>query len=206
MAASRANPIERMKAGFRYISDERDILGLVVMVAVISMVGFGALTLVPVFAKDILKIGADGFGHLLSWQGVGALIGAFLLIFLGDRFHKGKLLIFSRSLLGPGIIGLGLSRTPWISMALMVVVGYSLITQLVLTNTLIQTIVPDDLRGRVLSTYTWALGGFYPLGSLLMGYLGDQIGAPQAALVSGIGCILLIIANLFVFPSMVKLT
>ena len=194
-----------MKAGFRYISGERDILGLVVMVAVISMVGFGVLTLVPVFAKDILKIGADGFGHLLSWQGVGALIGAFLLIFFGNQFHKGKLLLFSRSLLGPAIIGLALSRIPWISMALMALIGYSLITQLILTNTLIQTIVPDDFRGRVLSTYTWALGGFYPLGSLMMGFLGDQIGAPQAALVSGIGCILLIFANLLVFPSMVKL-
>ncbi len=205
MAASRAKPTERMKAGFRYILGKRDILGLVVMVAAISMVGFGALTLVPVFAKDILMIGADGFGHLLSWQGVGALVGAFILIFFGDRFHKGKLLFGSRFLLGPAIIGLALSRTPWISMALMAVLGYSLITQLVLTNTLIQTIVPDDLRGRVLSTYTWALGGFYPLGSLGMGFLGDKIGAPEAAMVSGVGCILLIFVNLVAFPSMQKL-
>jgi predicted MFS family arabinose efflux permease len=205
-APSRANPLERMKAGFEYIFAQRDILGLVVMVAAISMVGFGSLTLVPVFAKDILKIGADGFGNLLSAQGVGALIGAFLLIFFGNRFHKGKLLIFSRFLLGPGIIGLALSRIPWISMVLMALVGYSLITQLVLTNTLIQTIVPDDLRGRVLSTYTWALGGFYPLGSLMMGFLGDQIGAPEAAMVSGVGCLILIGINLAAFPSMQKLT
>jgi MFS family permease len=205
-AATRANPIERMKAGFRYIFGQRDILGLVVMVAAISMVGFGSLTLVPVFARDILKIGADGFGSLLSWQGVGALIGAFLLIFLGDRFHKGRLLLFSRFLLGPGIIGLAFSRIPWISMALMAVLGYSLITQLVLTNTLIQTTVPDELRGRVLSTYTWALGGFYPLGSLMMGFLGDQIGAPQAAMVSGVGCLVLIVVNLLLFPTMQKLT
>ena len=167
---------------------------------------FTALTLVPVFAKDILKIGADGFGNLLSAQGIGALIGAFLLIFFGDRFHKGKLLIFSRTLLGPGIIGLALSRTPWMSMALMAILGYSLITQLVLTNTLIQTIVPDEFRGRVLSTYTWALGGFYPLGSLMMGFLGDQIGAPEAALVSGVGCIMLIGVNFIAFPSMQKLS
>ncbi len=206
MTSSSAKPMDRMKAGFRYIFGQKDILGLVIMVAAISMVGFGALTLVPVFAKDILKIGAEGFGHLLSWQGVGALVGAFLLIFFGNRFHKGKLLMFSRSLLGPGILGLALSRIPWISMALMTVIGYSLITQLVLTNTLIQTIVPDDLRGRVLSSYTWALGGFYPLGSLFMGFLGDQIGAPQAAIVSGVGCVLLVFANFLVFPSMRKLT
>ena len=201
----RANPLERMKAGFRYIFSQRDILGLVIMVAAISAVGFGSLTLVPVFAKDILKIGAEGFGQLLSWQGWGALVGSFLLIFLGDRFHKGRLLIFSRLLLGPVIIGLALSRTPWISMVFMSVLGYSLITQLVLTNTLIQAIVPDDLRGRVLSTYTWALGGFFPLGSLAMGMLGDQIGAPEAAMVSGIGSMVLVGANLVLFRSMLKL-
>jgi len=202
---STAKPFEKMKDGSRYIFGERDILGLVVMVAAFSMVGFGALTLVPVFAKDILNIGADGFGHLLSWQGVGALIGAFLLIIFGDRFHKGKLLLGSRLLLGPAIIGLALSRTPWISMAIMALMGYSLITQLVLTNTLIQTIVPDELRGRVLSAYTWALGGFYPLGSLGMGFLGDLIGAPAAAVFSGIGCLLLVLVNIAAFPSMQKL-
>jgi len=201
----RAKPLERMKAGFRYIFSERDILGLVVMVAAVSMVGFGSLTLLPVFAKDILKIGAEGFGQLLSAQGVGALTGSFVLIFLGDRLHKGRLLLFGRILLGPGIIGLALSRTPWVSMAAMAVLGYSFITQLVLTNTLIQSIVPDDLRGRVLSTYTWALGGFYPLGSLLMGFLGDQTGAPGAALISGVGSILLVGVNFVAFPSMVKL-
>ena len=203
---SRSNPMEKMKVGFRYMGEQRTILGLVIMVAAFSMVGFGALTLVPVFAKDILNIGAAGFGNLLSWQGIGAVIGAALLIIFGERFHKGKLMVGSRVLLGPAIIGLAFSRTPWVSMLLMAVIGYSFITQLVLTNTLIQMIVPDDLRGRVLSTYTWALGGFYPLGSLLIGFLGDRIGAPNAALLSGIGCILLLLVNLAVFPSMQKLT
>ena len=203
---SRSNPMEKMKVGFRYMGEQRTILGLVIMVAAFSMVGFGALTLVPVFAKDILNIGAAGFGNLLSWQGIGAVVGAALLIIFGERFHKGKLMVGSRVLLGPAIIGLAFSRMPWVSMLLMAVIGYSFITQLVLTNTLIQMIVPDDLRGRVLSTYTWALGGFYPLGSLLIGFLGDRIGAPNAALLSGIGCILLLLVNLAVFPSMQKLT
>jgi len=205
VAAARTPALERMKAGFCYIFAERDILGLVLMVAAVSMVSFGVLTLVPVFAKDILKIEAEGFGRLLASQGIGALFGSILLIFLGDRFHKGRLLLFSRLLLGPAIIGLALSRLPWFSMALMALLGYSLITQLVLTNTLIQMIVPDDIRGRILSTYTWALGGFYPLGSLMMGMLGDKIGAPEAGLISGIGSIILVGVNLVLFPSMHKL-
>jgi MFS family permease len=206
MEPSRSNAIDKMKYGFRYIYGEKDIFGLVVLVAVFSMVGFGPLTLVPVFAKDILNIGAGGFGHLLSWQGVGALIGAFQLIVFGDRFHKGKMLLASRVMLGPAVIALALSRTPWLSMLIMALLGYSLITQLILTNTLIQAIVPDELRGRVLSAYTWALGGFFPLGSLMIGFLGDQIGAPTAAILSGIGCLLLIILNLVAFPSIQKLT
>ena len=205
LSESSDSNLDQMREGFKYLAGEKDILGLVAMVAVYSFVGFGSLTLVPVFAKDILGIGVTGFAQMLSWQGVGALIGGALLIFFGDQFHKGKLLLFSRVLIGPVILGIALSRTPWISMALMTVMGYSLITQLVITNTLIQTIVPDDLRGRVMSTYTWALGGFYPLGSLLMGFLGDQIGAPSAAMISGVGCILIIAFNQVLFPTIHKL-
>jgi MFS family permease len=201
----RTHPMERMKDGFRYIFNQRSILGLVVMVAAFSMFGFGVLTLVPVFAKDILQIGADGFGQLLSWQGIGALIGAMLLILFGNLFHKGKMLLVSRILYGPAVIGLALSRFTWLSMMIMALIGFTLITQLILTNTLIQTLVPDQLRGRVLSTYTWALGGFFPLGSLFMGFLGDQIGAPTAAVLSGIGCLLLVLLNLVAFPSMQNL-
>ena len=159
--------------------------------------------------KSFFEVGldarVDGFGQLLSWQGIGALVGALLVILLGDRYHKGKMLLFSRVLFAPAIIGLAFSRTPGLSMIIMAVFGFSIITQLILTNTLIQTLAPDDLRGRVLSTYTWALGGFYPLGSLFMGFLGDQIGAPTAAVFSGIGCLLLVLINILAFPAMQKL-
>ncbi|MBM3145278.1 MAG: MFS transporter [Chloroflexi bacterium] len=195
-------PMQNLVDGFRYLKGARLVLGLVGMVAAFSMVGFGALTLLPVFAKDILKIGAQGFGQLLSAQGIGALIGALLLVVAGDRFHKGRTLFFSRLLIGLAIAGLAISRLPWVSMIFLAVAGYAFITQLILTNTLIQTIVPDELRGRVLSTFTWALGGFYPLGSLLMGFLGDQIGAPNAALISAAGCLALVVINLVVFPAL----
>jgi MFS family permease len=196
---------DSMRIGIQYILGEKRIFALVVMVAGYSMIGFGALTLVPVFAKDILKTGVDGFGQLLSAQGVGALIGGMQLVLFGDHFHKGRQMLISRLLLGPGIVVLALSRFPWLSMIMMGVVGYSFITQLVITNTLIQIITPDALRGRVLSTYTWALGGFYPLGSLMIGALGDQIGAPTAALISGAGCILLLVLNQIFMPAIHRL-
>ena len=87
----------------------------------------------------------------------------------------------------------------------LVFAGYGFITQLILTNSLIQYIVPDALRGRVLSAYTWALGGFFPLGSLVMGVIGDQIGAPETALLMGLGCLLLTFINMLLFPEMQKL-
>jgi len=203
--APNGDSLTGLRGGFSYIFGERKILVLILLVAAFSMIGFGALTLLPVFAKDILRTGVAGYGQLLSAQGVGALIGGILLIFFGDQLQKGRLLLFSRLLLGPGIIGLALSRLPWLSMGLMALIGYSFITQLVITNTLIQTIVPDELRGRVVSAYTWALGGFYPLGSLLIGALGDQIGAPAAAVISGIGCVLILIFNQALFPGLNQL-
>jgi len=204
-SARQRRPLENLKEGFRYLWFTQRVLGLVVMVGAFSLVGFGTLTLLPVFAKDILKIGAMGFGQLLSAQGVGALLGALLIVIAGERFHKGHTLLFSRILIVPAIAGLAISRILWVSMALLGIAGYSFITQLILTNTLIQTIVPDELRGRVLSTFTWALGGFYPVGSLIAGFLGDQIGAPTTTLISASGCLVLVIVNLIVFPKMLHL-
>lgn len=197
---STTKPVQQLRTSFQYIFQEKNIFTLVLLVAAFSMIGFGSLTLIPVFAKDILQIGVTGFGQLLSWQGIGALIGGVLLILFGDSFHKGRLLLISRLIMGPGIISLAFSRIPWISMLMMALLGFSFLTQLVITNTMIQIIVPDELRGRVLSTYTWALGGFYPLGSLMMGALGDQIGAPTTALISGTGCIFIIMLNLILYP------
>ncbi|HHG91310.1 MAG TPA: MFS transporter [Devosia sp.] len=205
LADRRTAPLDNLKGGLRYLVGERAIFGLVAMVALFSMMGFGALTLLPVFAKDILHTGAEGFGQMLAMQGIGALGGALTLILFGDRLPKGRMLLLARVLIGPAIAGLALSRNVTLTMGLMVVLGYSFIVQLIFTNTLIQILVPDDLRGRVLSTYTWALGGFYPLGSLLTGFIGDHIGAPNAALLSAVACLGLVVFNLVKFPEMQRL-
>jgi MFS family permease len=191
--------------GLRYLVKEPAIFGLVLMVALFSLIGAPYLVLLPVFARDILQIGAEGFGRLLAAQGFGALLGAAGVIFFGDRQRKGRMLLFSRLVLGLGIIGLAISREPLTSMLALVAAGYGFITQLILTNTLIQYIVPDQLRGRVLSAFTWALGGFFPLGSLVIGFIGDQIGAATAAFAIGVGCLLLTGVNLILFPKMKNL-
>jgi MFS family permease len=194
------NSLDELGSGIKYLISNKKVLGLVVMIAVLSLTGFSYLTLLAVFAEDVLQIGAEGFGGLLSAQGVGALIGALLLAFLGDRIHKGRFLVRCRVLLISAITVLSLSRHPVLSMIALVFAGFALIGQLTTTNTLIQLIIPDELRGRVLSSFTWALGGFFPLGSLLIGSIGDQIGAPNAVLISAISGLVLTILGLVFFP------
>jgi MFS family permease len=184
---AKGSGFQDLQNGFKYLLHQKQVLGLVVMIAVLSIFGFSYLTLLPVFAQDILQIGAEGFGGLLAAQGAGALIAALSLAFRGDLLPKGKLLIASRYMLALAVLFLGFSRSTALTMTALVLAGFAFISQLALTNTLLQLIVPDGLRGRVLSSYTWALGGFFPIGSLLIGSMGDLLGAANAVLISA-GC------------------
>ena len=198
--------LRALGTGLQYILKEKTLLGLVVMVALLSVVGVPYLVLLPVVAQDILLTGAEGFGGLMAAQGLGALIGGLSLAWRGDRINKGNLLTSTRLLLALSIVALALSRQTIFAMLALVVAGFAFISQLALTNTLIQLITPDELRGRVISGYTWALGGFFPLGSLLIGSIGDHIGASNALLTNGIGILLLTFLGWFLFPETHKLT
>jgi MFS family permease len=183
--------LQDFQEGLRYLLSQKMVLGLVAMIAGLSVMGFSYLTLLPVYAQDVLQIGAEGFGGLLAAQGVGALAAALSLAFQGDRLHKRRLLIYSRYMLAFAVFLLGLSRSLALTMTALILAGFALISQLALTNTLLQLIVPDQFRGRVLSTYTWALGGFFPIGSLLIGSIGDAVGATNAVLITAV-CSLII--------------
>lgn len=181
---NRGSGLTQLRQGLSYLVSERRVFGLVSMVALLSIFGFPYVVLLPVFAGDILKTGASGYGVLLAAQGVGALISALSLAFLGDRHHKGRLLHLSFTLLAVAMLLLGYSKSTWLSMLALCLGGYAYISELAVTNTLIQVFVPDDLRGRVMSTYTWALGGFWPIGALLIGWMGDRWGAPEAVMIA----------------------
>lgn len=191
--------LQDLKKGLQYLVREKRVLGLVIMIAALSLVGFSYLTLIPVFAQDVLGIGAEGFGGLLAAQGVGALIAALSLAFKGDRLPKGKLLVASRYMLVLAVLLLSFSRNTTLTIVTLIVAGFALISQLALTNTLIQLIVPDEFRGRVLSSYTWALGGFFPIGSILIGSVGDMIGATNAVLATACCSFAITIAGGFLF-------
>jgi MFS family permease len=189
-----------LKHGLQFLVGERRVLGLVSMIALCSTLTYPYLVLLPALARDVLDIGVEGFGALMAAQGVGALLSALSLAVSGDHRKKGRLLTRSRGLLTISLVGLGLSRVPILSMVALSLAGYSLIMQLAVTNTLIQILVPDELRGRVLSAYTWALAGFFPLGSLLIGWLGDQFGTLNAVLFAAGSSVAIIVLDRWLFP------
>lgn len=199
-ASATTSARRELQEAMRHVAADRRLLGLVSMTALFSLFAFPYIVLLPAFARDVLGIGADGFGALMSAQGAGALASALALAFWGKNQNKGRQLLLSRGWMALGIAGLGLSTSPLLSMAGLAVAGYALIAQLAVTNTLIQLVVPDALRGRVMSAYTWALGGFWPLGALLMGKLGDELGAPTTVLLSAAACLSLALVEAIVFP------
>lgn len=190
----RGSGLHELRQGLAYLVRNRTVLGLVSMVAAFNLVGFPYVVLLPVFAAEVLGTGATGLGELLAAQGVGALIGALGLAFLGDRQAKGPMILANRAMLPVAILLLGLSKTASITMLGLALGGYAQINQLAMTNTLIQLSVPDELRGRVVSTYTWALGGFWPLGALLTGWMAERMGSAVAVLtLAGISALIALV-------------
>jgi len=198
--ARKAAGLTQLKEGLLYLVRSREIFGLVTMVALFSLLGFPYLILLPAVAVDVLNTGPEGFSALVSAQGIGALIGAVLLAGFGSHIHKGKILMLSRFLLAASLFVLGLSRIQILSQIALVFAGFSFITVLALTNTLIQIIVPDEIRGRVLSAFTWSLGGFLPIGSLIYGSIGDKIGVSGAILIASGTCLVSAAAGMKWFP------
>jgi MFS family permease len=192
--------LEKLKEGLTYLVTNRRVLGLVSMIALFSVFSFPHLVILPAYARDVLSIGVDGFGILMAAPGIGALIGALSLAAYGERRHKGRLLLYSQGLLAIALTGLSFSRSPIISMVALAIAGYAIITILAVTNTTIQMMTPDALRGRVISAFTWALGGFWPIGSVLIGALGDHFGAPRAVLLAAVSAGILTIAGRLWFP------
>lgn len=146
--------------------------------------------LMPVFAKEILHGGSHTFGFLMGASGLGALIGALYLASRKSVLGMGKIIPLAAGIFGFGLITFSLSRFFLLSLTLMIITGLGMMLEMASSNTLLQTIVDDDKRGRVMSFYTMAFMGTAPFGSILAGGLANIIGTPNTILVGGISCIL----------------
>jgi MFS family permease len=148
------------------------------------------IVLMPVFAKDILHGGPHALGFLMGASGLGALVGAFYLATRKTVLGLGRLIAVAASIFGLGLIAFSFSRLLWLSLPLMLLTGFGQMVQMASSNTILQTIVDDDKRGRIMSFYTMAFIGMAPFGSLFAGSLASSIGAPHTLLIGGITCVM----------------
>jgi MFS family permease len=157
--------------------------------SVVSLTAFPYMVLMPIFAKDILHGGPKTLGFLMGFAGIGALIGAIYLASRRTVLGLGKVIVIAVSLFGLSLIAFSFSRTLWLSAVLILLAGLGMMIHMASSNTILQTIVSDEMRGRLMSLYVTAFMGIMPFGSLLAGSLANSIGAPATLAIGGSICI-----------------
>jgi MFS family permease len=178
--------VKELKEGIGYALRSPPIRSILLLLGLISLVGMPYTVLMPVFAKDVLKGGPHTLGYLMAASGAGALSGAIYLASRKSVLGLGRLIALAAGIFGVGLILFSFSQVLWLSLLLMLFTGFGMIVEMASSNTVLQTIVEDDKRGRVMSFYAMAFMGMAPLGSLLAGGLASQIGAPKTVLLGGI--------------------
>jgi MFS family permease len=181
--------LEQLREGWQYVSTFRPIRTILLLFALVSLMGWPYSVLLPVFAGQVLHGGPNTLGWLTGASGVGALASALSLALRKSVVGLMRMIQISAAVLGAGLIVFGLSRTLWLSLLLMLFVGFGMMQELAASNTVIQTLVSEDKRARVMSYYTMAFVGMAPFGSLMAGALAQRIGAPDTVIVTGIFCI-----------------
>ncbi len=185
----RGSMLVQLKEGWTYVSGFAPIRIILLLFAIVSLMGWPFSVLMPIFAGKILHGGPHTLGFLMGAVGVGAVISAVSLAVRKSVLGLGRMIPLSAGAFGVGLILFGLSRNLLLSLALMLVCGFGLMQQMAASNTIIQTIVEENKRGRVMSYYTMSFVGMAPFGSLLAGILAHWIGAPRTVMFSGACCI-----------------
>ena len=186
--------LETIREGLAYIRSRREIRTLVWLIAAMSVLGFPYVMLMPVFARDVLHVGAQGLGALLAATGAGALAGGLALAALGTRFRRGRMMLGGSLSFCASLVAFSFSRSFPLSLVLLAMVGFTVIFNNANANALLQSIVPNRLRGRVMSVYIFMFVGTAPVGSLVAGGVAKWLGAPADL---RIGAILLAVILIF---------
>jgi MFS family permease len=180
---------ERIRAGFGFVARTGPVRALMLLLGLVSLAGMPYAVLMPLFADRILGGGADALGILMGASGAGALAGAVVLTMRKSLRGLGRWVAIGSASFGASIILFSFSRSFWLSALLLVPAGFSMIVQMASSNTLIQSMVPDELRGRVMSVYSMMFMGMSPLGALLAGTLAERLGAPTTVALGGAACV-----------------
>ncbi len=187
--ARTSSPWEDVKEGFGFVRATSPIRYLLLLLGLVSLVGMPYSVLMPIFADRILHGGARGLGLLMGSTGVGALIGALALASRSGLKGMSKLVAVASISFGASLILFSLSRNLYLSALLLLPVGGMMMTQMAASNTLIQAMVPDRLRGRVMAVYSMMFMGMAPIGAFFGGAIAEKLGAPLTVAIGGAGCI-----------------
>ncbi|MBZ5583986.1 MAG: MFS transporter [Acidobacteriia bacterium] len=185
---ARARMTSELKEGWRYVKESTPIHSVLLLLALVSLVGMPYTVLMPIFAGTILHGGAHTLGFLMAAAGLGALTGAVTLAMRPNVLGLGKIIVWSASLFGAGLIGFGFSRMLWPSLVAVAGAGFGMMRHMASSNTILQTIVTEDKRGRVMAYYSMAFQGIAPFGSLAAGAIAARIGAPATIMGGGALC------------------
>jgi MFS family permease len=175
--------------GFRFVATTKPIRALLLLLGLVSLMGMPYAVLMPIFADQYLGGGSSTLGFLMGASGVGALTAALVLASRKAIFGLGRWVELACGGFGISLVLFSLSRNFWLSCVFLVPVGFSMMTQMSSSNTLVQAMVPDELRGRVMSVYSMMFMGLSPFGALLAGSLAGILGAPETVALGGIVCI-----------------
>ncbi len=181
--------LHNLKEGIHYAFHSPPIRTLLLLLALVSLTGASYTQLLPIFAQVVLHGGSQTQGFLVSAAGLGALIGALYLAMRRNVLGLNRVIAWAPAVFGLGLVVMGLSTRLALTLPVMLVVGLGLMVQMAATNTVLQTIVDDDKRGRVMSLYAMAFMGMVPLGSLLAGSLAHVIGARVTVIIGGLCCV-----------------
>ncbi len=181
--------LKELREGLVYVKRTPVVKHFILFISITSLFMIPYIALMPIFARDVLHIGAKGLGIMMGFAGVGALTGSLSLATFGHRARKAVIAFTAAFISAMALLAFSLSRTPFISYALLVAVGWGMITQFSTVNAAIQHVVPDALRGRVMSLYVLVMLGFVPVGNLIIGTLAHYIGTPDAVAAGAIVCI-----------------
>lgn len=181
--------IEDLRDGFRYVTSFVPVRTALILLAIVSAMGMPYSVLMPVVASQTLHGGAHTLGFLMTASGVGAVAGALYMASRRTVLGLGRVMVVATTTFGAGLIVFGLVRSLWLALLVLPVVGAGMMTEMASTNTILQTIVEERLRGRVMAFYTMAFLGTAPLGSLLAGAVAARIGASATIVAGGVACL-----------------
>lgn len=182
--------LEQLRQGWVYVAGSLPIRSILLLFCVISLMGWPFMVLMPIFAAQVLHGGPHTLGFLMGAVGVGSLVSALSLVLRRSVRGLLKIIPIGSAIFGAGLIAFGFSHAQWLSLLMMLVTGFGMMQGLTTSNTILQTLVDEKLRGRVMSYYTMAFVGMAPFGSLLAGAMAHAIGAPRTVMISGLACML----------------